>query len=360
MIRKILLVIAIFFQIIRTAEAMPPQAFLTAGENGQAVLMSRLDECYAITPAHVIGGSFFATLVGGRSDRPRGEADLLQNFGYDLAVLRVTGAITNECQFDLGGSFSLDQVLSTVGDGQIVSVNSDGSLSRRNVRVSDVGLLYLRVSPVGPANQLFKGLSGSLLALDDAPAGILMSVDPQTAEGRVLRFDRAVETVRPFFGMKTTSQGAESVSPESEVANEGNLAEIVERWSSPAVSAEYRVSNLVDDVDAGTVWLAEPAGFPIEVVVALKGDRVHAIDRVVLIGKGVMPPERLPRDVELLVSSREEGGWIPVFTGTYFTSEGARELAFAPVRARKVMLRIYSHWGDETGVGLAGLVIPVR
>ncbi|PPI84484.1 hypothetical protein KEHDKFFH_09425 [Marinobacter maroccanus] len=339
---------------------MPPQAFVTAGENGQAVLMSRLNECYAVTPAHVIGDGFFATLVGGSSARPRGEADLLQRFGYDLAVLRVTGAITDNCDFDLGGSFSLDRALSTAGSGQIVSVNSDGSLSRREVRVSDVGLLYLRVSPVGPENQLFKGLSGSLLALDETPAGILMSVDPQTGEGKVLRFDRSVETIRPFFGLKTTSEVAESMSPESEIANQGNLAEIVERWSSPAVSAEYRVSNLVDGVDAGTVWLAEPEGFPIEVVFALKGDRVHAIDRVVLIGKGVTPPERLPRDVELLVSSREKGGWIPVFTGTYFSSEGVRELAFAPVRARKVMLRIYSHWGDETGVGLAGLVIPVR
>ncbi|AOY86728.1 hypothetical protein BKP64_00240 [Marinobacter salinus] len=357
MIRTTALVLVILLQVARTAEAMPPQAFVKAGENGQAVLMSRLNECYALTPAHVIGDGFFATLVGGSSARPRGEADLLQRFGYDLAVLRVTGAITDNCDFDLGGSFSLDRVLSTAANGQIVSVNSDGSLSRREVRVSDVGLLYLRVSPVGPENQLFKGLSGSLLALDDAPAGILMSVDPQTAEGKVLRFDRAVETVRPFFGMKTTSQGAESASLESEVANEGNLAEIVERWSSPAVSAEYRVSNLVDGVDAGTVWLAEPEGFPIEVVVDLKGDRVHPIDRVVLVGEGVTPLERLPRDFELLVSTREDGGWMPVFSGTYFTSDNSKLVVFAPVRARKIMLRIYSHWGDSMGVGLSDFVV---
>ncbi|SFM98030.1 hypothetical protein SAMN04487961_1792 [Marinobacter pelagius] len=360
MIRTIALVMVILFQVIPTAEAMPFQAFVRSGENGQAVLMSRLNECYAVTPAHVMGDGFFATLVGGSSARPRGEADLLQRFGYDLAVLRVTGAITDDCEFDLDGSFSLDRVLSTEGNGQIVSVNSDGSLSRRDVRVSDVGLLYLRVSPVGPDNQLFKGLSGSLLALGKTPAGILMSVDPQTGEGKVLRFDRAVETVRPFFGLASGNQLAKSVSPKPKVADEGNLAETVERWSSPAVSVEYRVSNLIDDGEADTVWLAQPEGFPIEVVVDLRGGGVHAVDRVVLIGEGIMPPERLPRDFELLVSSRDEGGWMSVFSGTYFTSESSRQVVFAPVRARKVMLRIYSHWGDGTGVGLAGLVIPAK
>ena len=322
-IRTKALVLFILFQIFRTAEAIPPQAYVKAGEHGQAVLMSRLNECYAVIPAHVIGDGFFATLVGGSSARPRGEADLLQRFGYDLAVLRVTGAISDGCDFDLG-------------------------------------LLYLRVSPVGPESQLYKGLSGSLLVLDNAPAGILMSVDPQSEEGKVLRFDRALETVRPFFGMATGSLETPTTSPDGADASEGNLAVTVDSWSSPALSAEYRVSNLIDKNDSGTVWLAEPHGFPIEVVVDLEGDRVHAIDRVVLIGDGVVPPERLPRDFELLVSSREDGGWMPVVTGTYFISDGSREVAFAPVRARKVMLRIYSHWGDETGVGLAGLVIPVR
>lgn len=359
-IRTRALVLFILFQIFRTAEAIPPQAYVKAGEHGQAVLMSRLNECYAVTPAHVIGDGFFATLVGGSSARPRGEADLLQRFGYDLAVLRVTGAVTDGCDFDLGALSSLDRVLSTAGNGQIVSVNSDGSLSRRDVRVSDVGLLYLRVSPVGPESQLYKGLSGSLLVLDNAPAGILMSVDPQSEEGKVLRFDRALETVRPFFGMATGSLETPTTSPDGADASEDNLAVTVDSWSSPALSAEYRVSNLIDKNDSGTVWLAEPHGFPIEVVVDLEGDLVHAIDRVVLIGDGVVPPERLPRDFELLVSSREDGGWMPVVTGTYFISDGSREVAFAPVRARKVMLRIYSHWGDETGVGLAGLVIPVR
>lgn len=342
------------------ARALPPQAFVQAGENGQAVLMSRLNECYAITPAHVIGDSFFATLTGGSSLRPRGEADLLQQFGYDLAVLRVTGAVSDHCSFDLAGSSSLEALLTTAGSGQVISVNADGSLSRRNVRVSDVGLVYLRVSPAGPDDQLFKGLSGSLLALGDTPAGILMAVDPHTGEGKVLRFDRAMETVRPFFGLDGAAAVAPLAATEAVQAAPDNLAARVARWSSPAVSAEYRITHLIDAAAAGTVWLARPAGFPIEVVVELSGEQTHAVDRVILIGEGVEPVQRLPRDFELLVSARDQGGWMPVFSGTYFTTDASREVTFAPVRARRLMLRIYSHWGDATGVGLAALLVPGR
>jgi len=342
------------------ARALPPQAFVQAGEHGQAVLMSRLNECYAITPAHVIGDSFFATLTGGSSLRPRGEADLLQHFGYDLAVLRVTGAVSDHCSFDLAGSSSLEALLTTAGSGQVISVNADGSLSRRNVRVSDVGLVYLRVSPAGPDDQLFKGLSGSLLALGDAPAGILMAVDPETGEGKVLRFDRAMETVQPFFGVGSVAPEVPAVAAEVAQAGPDNLAVRVARWSAPAVSAEYRITHLIDAVAAGTVWLARPAGFPIEVVVELSGEQAQAVDRVILIGEGVEPVQRLPRDFELLVSARTDGGWMPVFSGTYFTTDASREVTFAPVRVRRLMLRIYSHWGDATGVGLAALLVPGR
>lgn len=341
------------------AQAVPQQAFISAGEHGQAVLLSRLNECYAVTPAHVIDGGFFATLVGGSSARPRGEADLLQVFGYDLAVLRVTGAITDDCRFDLGSSLALDRLLSSEGRGQIVSVSSDGSISRRNVRISDVGLVYLRVSPAGPQDQMFKGLSGSLLVLGDDPAGILMAVDPENGEGKVLRFDRAVETIRPFFGLTSGTSGLElKAQKEPRASGEGNLAAQVESWSSPALSADHRMSNLIDGAGATTVWLARPDGFPIEIIVDLKGDAVQAIDRIVLVGEGVEPRERLPRDFEVLVSSRKEGGWMPVFSGTFFPSDSSRSVAFAPVRARRVMLRIYSHWGDAKGVGLSDLVVP--
>ncbi|MGM0569544.1 hypothetical protein [Marinobacter sp.] len=339
------------------AAAGPDQAFIDAGEQGQAVLMGRLGECYAVTPAHVVGDSLFSTLVGTGDGRSRGDGDLLQVFGYDLAVLRVTGGITSECGTAIDQVVSLDSHLASAGSAQVVSVNPDGSVSRRHVLISDVGILYIRVSPVGEQDQLFKGLSGSLVTLGSLPVGLLMSVDPDTGDGRALRFDRTLETLRPFFGLAAAKRGPASEQPqEAGPAGSGNLVTEVLSWSSAPLDGDHRATNLLGSGKAP--WLARAGEFPLEVIVDLAGDRAVAIDRVELVGEGVAPSERLPRDFEVLIRTTADGGWMPVYTGTYFQNEPTRTVRFAPVRAQQVMLRIHSHWGDENAVGLGALRVP--
>jgi len=339
-----------------TADVPPGQAYIRAGENGQALLLSRLGECYAVTPAHVIGNDLFATLVGGYSDKPQGDADLLQTFGYDLSILRVTGALAKQCGGPLANVPALDSLLSVRGAANVTSVNEDGSITRRNVTLNDVGLLYLHLRP-DSGNELFKGLSGSLVLVADNPVGILMSVDPETGEGRALRYDRAIETLRPFFGLPGGSAGKAVDKPVPNAASAGLHATVVS-WSSPPIGAEYRASNLTDKEDKNSIWYAIPDKFPLELVIQLPGDRAHKLDSLRLIGEGVTPGERLPRDFEVLVSSTGQGNWVPVINGTYFKTDSDKLLRFAPVRARQVMLRIYSNWGDSDAVGLSGIEIP--
>jgi hypothetical protein len=338
------------------AETRPTQAYLRAGEHGQALLLSRLGECYAITPKHVIGSDLFATLVGGEAGKPQGDGDLLQTFGYDLSILRVTGALATQCGGPLTDVPALDSLLSGSSAANVSSVNEDGSISRRNVTLIDVGLLYLRLRP-DAGDELFKGLSGSLVLVGDRPAGILMSVDPETGEGRALRYDRAIETLRPFFGLPGVTAVATAEKSVAQAASAGLQATVVS-WSSPPIGAEYRASNLVDTRDGTSVWYAVADKFPLELVIQLPGDRAHTLDALRLIGEGVEPVERLPRDFEVLVSSTGQGNWLPVSNGTYFKTEANKLVRFAPVRARQVMLRIYSHWGDSDAVGLSGIEIP--
>ena len=337
-------------------DSLPAQAYVHAGEHGQAVLLSRLGECYAVTPAHVIGSVLFATLVGGRVGAPQGDGDLLQTFGYDLSILRLTGALARHCGGELTNVPNLDNVLMANSAASIASVNEDGSLSRRNATVNDVGLLYIRVRPKSSDDQLFKGLSGSLLLVDDIPAGILMSVDPETGEGRALRFDRAVETLRPFFGLSAASVTAEQTVKSQETGS-GRQASVIS-WSSPPLDADSRAANLTDAAGKDTAWYAQAAKFPVELVIELPGDKSQVVNSVVMVGEGVEPKQRLPRDFEILVSNTGRGNWIPVLSGTYFMNDNSKKVSFAPVRARQVMLRIYSHWGDSTAVGLTSLEIP--
>lgn len=347
-----------------TTQAGTPlaQAFIHSGEDGQAILMTRLNECYAVTPAHVMGDDMFATLIGGRSQAPRGEGDLLQAFGYDLAILRVTGDISRNCGTSIGKTSDLDARLSSISQASVSSVNPDGSLTRRNVTLVDVGLTHIRIRPNTVDDQLFKGLSGSLLLIDDQPAGLLMTVDPDSGEGRALRFDRTLETLRPFFGLSATTSTASSTSKNTEHPNRtimpGILSATVTTWSTDAIDAEHRAVNLTDTEGSKTQWYAKPGPFPIEIVLDLDGDKAQVVQEIVLVGDGVMPRERLPRDFELFISSTTQGRWIPVHTGTYFQQDARKSIKFAPLRARRVMLRIYSHWGDEGAVGLSQIEFP--
>ncbi|PVV27092.1 MAG: hypothetical protein B6D79_04140, partial [gamma proteobacterium symbiont of Ctena orbiculata] len=187
------------------------------------------------------------------------------------------------------------------------------------------------------------------------PAAVLMSVDPETGEGRALRFDRAIETLRPFFGLSGKTAVAATNITVPKTARDGLQATVVS-WSSPPIGAEYRASNLLGAPDKA--WYAVPGQFPLDLVIQLPGDRAHTLDALRLIGEGVKPGERLPRDFEVLVSSTGKGSWLPIISGTYFKTDADKLVRFAPVRARQIMLRIYSHWGDADAVGLAGIEIP--
>jgi hypothetical protein len=336
-----------------TAGDLPTQAYIHADEHGQALLLSRLQECYAVTPKHVVGGSMFATLVGASGGTPQGDADLLQTFGYDLSVLHVTGALARDCGTPLGNVPKLDDALASSSTAVVSSVNADGSISRCNVTLTDVGLIYLRVRPVLADDQLFKGLSGSLLLVGKRPAGIVMSVDPETGEGRVLRYDRALEILRPFFGLS-----APDLSKKKTLAATDTIGEpTVISWSSPPLDAASRAANLTDAAGRKTAWYARADRFPIEVTLDLSGDTALAVDAVHLVGQGVTPKERLPRDFEILISTTGKDRWMPVTSGTYFMNEPDKWVRFAAVRARRVMLRIYSHWGDADAVGLTDIEI---
>jgi hypothetical protein len=353
----VILVLGLFVSQLQAA--VPEQAYLSASEDGQALLLSRLGECYAMTPKHVIGDDLFATLVGGMTGAPQGDADLLQTFGYDLAILRTTGKISRQCGGSLTDVSSVGKVLSTTTAAIVSSINEDGSVTRRNVTINDVALVYIRLRPQKANDQLFKRLSGSLVLASERPIGILMSVDPETGEGLALRYDRAIETLRPFFGLPAGAGGKPEKTQGVETAGAAELIGQVVSWSSPPLGANYRASNLVDPEDVKTIWLARANNFPIELIMALPGDEAHVVDAVRLVGQGVEPGDRLPRDFEVLISSvNNGGGWISVSSGTYFKNEAEKLVRFVPVRARRIMLRIYSNWGDSEAVGLSAIRIP--
>lgn len=335
--------------------ATPLSAYIESTEVGQAFLLNRLNTCYAITPAHVVGDGFFGAIVGGLPSAPNGDADVLMSFGYDLALLRVTGGITDHCDEPYGRASSLDSILSSSTEGRLVSVSANGNRSIQPVTLSNSGLIYTYVAPAPGTQALIKGMSGSLLYVDDQPVGILMSVSAETGQGKVLRYDRATETIAPFFdNSEKEKQVHFELQQDSVAASNNNIS--VTGWSNPPLDSQSRALNLLDSAPENQ-WFVRPDRFPIDIEFSLSDDKPRIVNRVTLVGKHVEDKSKLPKDFEILVSSSDSGGWISITSGTLFGADETKLVEFIPTNAKRLLLRIYSHWGNAESVGLSQVLI---
>ena len=356
---RITLALLVLAGLLPAAHAQPLSVHVMASEVGQGILLHRLGSCYAVTPAHVLKDELFASVVGGLSEAPRGDADVLMEFGYDLSIMRVSGGVTRYCDEPLRRTGDVSALLASASRGFIHTVRRDGSVARQEVALVDSDMLYLRVKPPAGGEPLAKGMSGSLVYVNDTPAGMLMSVEGETGTGRVLRYDRLTETVAPFFsrGGGATEERPEAPASDSPATAVPSVTAEAVNWSAAPLTPEHRASNVLDS-NPQQVWLARLEGFPVDIEVRLSAGQSVALNGIRLVTAGIENRKQTPKDYELMVSSKAAGeNWLPLRSGTLFMRDEQTDIAFAPVKARRLLLRIHSNWGDTEAVGLAGLVI---
>ena len=353
--KSLILFLLLFVPIfsIQASEELPAIALVQATEQGQGVLFKYRDDCYAVIPTHVLANDIFASLHGSSKKAGMGDADLIESFGYDLSLMYLSGSLSKSCQYRYNRHIDLNRLLSESAHATISTVNEDQTVSRRNVRVDDTGLLYLRVTPTREMDQLYKGLSGSLVTIEGQAVGMLMKVDPETGAGSVLRFDRIVETLAPYFSNSQYSNV--KASPEqTQVSSQKLKGFKVTEWSAPATGAALRAGNLSDS-SSDTLWRAEFTKRPIYIV--LQSDKPEVVTSVDIDGTRVNLEAELPKDIEILSSSSDDGGWNAVKTITFLKNKKHATVILAPIRAKRIMLRIYSNWGSSEAVSLNQLTI---
>ena len=210
------------------------QAFVGSGENGQAILLNSHDQCFAVLPKHVIGNNVSANFIGSTPVSIKGQGELSQVFGYDLAVMQVDGALTNNCGDDFMDfiDYSIDAELKANPTAVVSSIYEDGSIKRSAVVITDIGLIYFRISSLQKDFTFQQGMSGSLVQAGNKNVGTLMSVDADSGEGIVLRLDRTLETLTPFFDSlnEIESYQAISVEPENLLINASFTKPYSEGW----------------------------------------------------------------------------------------------------------------------------------
>jgi hypothetical protein len=326
-------------------------------------LIKRSDSCYLLTAGHVVGKATQAEVIGAGNKPQYGIAMLVALFpNYDLALLRVTGAVTSDCTADISElSRSIDDVVKRQESGVLSSVYDDGSMGRTQVEGVDTGPEFIRFAPRRQSESIAQGQSGSLVKIAERPAGILLSVEGGGI-GKALRFDFVTKLLEEFFrnpsiGVVPDSRKVALGSPIT--ARAGNLlsgpdgAKLVS-WNTSPARPDSNVNQLLDAL-AVDPWLGKMLkGSPIYLDFLLNGERVHVVSRVELMQAATEPPARRIKDYEVFFSN-DGVSWRSLYSGTLLHSEELKVIQFPPVRASRLRLAIRSNWGDPESVALKGI-----
>lgn len=185
--------------LLAATPARAEQAMLRAGEIGQAILRSRADRCYAVTPRHVLADETAASLTA--PGRRLGDADLLRRVPAapeDVMLLSVRAIPTDLCPAFEGALF-LDTLLRTRAAAVMRLVRPDGSYERLPLSVQAVDVETFEVRPE-EGTMLAQGMSGGTILVGDQPAGMLVDVEDGGKLGRAARLDRVFERLAPYLG----------------------------------------------------------------------------------------------------------------------------------------------------------------
>ena len=180
--------------LLLAGEAAAQPVFVSGDEAGQGFLRQRSNDCYLITPQHVLGQARQATLVGDRAERR--QALLERSYEPDLAILRVPGLSGCPSRFPDGGA--LDRLLQANSEARLVSRSNSGTMRQTPIEIIASDERYIRVRARN-GELLFRGMSGSPLMIGGSTAGMLQSVDADSAIGTVLRQDYMSRVLESWF-----------------------------------------------------------------------------------------------------------------------------------------------------------------
>ena len=167
--------------------------FIRGVGEGRGYTRAKGPVCYVVTPAHVVRDSPEITIIG--RNRRESAGILRQVFSLDLAAIEVPKS-SLACATRESPKFGETQ-FDSVSKGFLQMREEDGSLSRMPVIIRNVGVADIVVEPQSKRDQIHKGMSGAALMIDDARAGILMSVEDQ--HGRVIKINWANQVLDAFF-----------------------------------------------------------------------------------------------------------------------------------------------------------------
>ncbi len=174
--------------------------YVQTNQFGRGLLKTRGNECFVITPDHLIKNYNGPINVFGEGSE-RSRANLLKSYTGDLAILRFEGENNQNCKkWHLDEKYS--SILENVFEGYLELRDKDGSASKFAVNINGIDVQYITIRPKDFREKFYQGMSGSTLFVEfqgkKVFLGMLQSIsDDET--GSVIRADEIDKILSSHF-----------------------------------------------------------------------------------------------------------------------------------------------------------------
>ena len=188
------------------------------GNEGRGLLKSRGEECFVITPKHVIGDYDLAKVGIIGDKKVKSFASIEHQYKEDLAILRVEGGGTQKCtEWSVEDKF--ETIIDNNASGFVEYRDSDGSVQKADVEVIGVNSEEIQIQRKDAMSVFVKGWSGSSFFVNSngqrTYLGMLYQIEGR--KGYVMRADHMFNVMTSFFGKEAkeadlSSSGTDIVS----------------------------------------------------------------------------------------------------------------------------------------------------
>lgn len=231
-------ILIIIFSISYFFAQAQQSVYLESSKKGRGILKSRGNECFVITPAHVVKESIKdISITGEKNVLSKGR--LVQTLAPDLAIVRVTGGGTQNCV-----SWSVPENYFTILDnsieGYLELVQNNGSKKRTQVFISETDEDIIIIEPKRINQPFIKGMSGASLFThyndEKVFLGMLQEID-EDGNGFVFQVDDMERILGGFFvedKIRTSDLRPDINNNQSKLTlekNENNYTELTGRWT---------------------------------------------------------------------------------------------------------------------------------
>ena len=191
------------------------------GNEGRGILKSRGEECFVITPKHVIG-EYDLDKVGIIGDKKvKSFASIEHQYKEDLAILRIESGGTQKCN-EWSVEKNFETIIENNTSGFVEYRDSDGSVQKADVEVIGVNSEEIQIQKKDAMSIFVKGWSGSSLFVNSngqrTYLGMLYQIEGR--KGYVMRADHMFNVMTSFFGKE--EKEAQLGNPDSDIIS-GNF-----------------------------------------------------------------------------------------------------------------------------------------